>query len=224
MKAMDYEVMIRYDKISIRRKGYKKNIRIERYFGEDYSIDRINERIETTYAPRIPFIEVFGNVKYEVDKKTYTKPKHKGFYGLYLHYCYLLKVFPVKNPKQRLSAEIRADIRKMDKISEEARLLVSNDLKTNEQFFCFKEEKEKSLKELTDKRYELWYKHKKTNSVEENEVLSSQIDEINKELYPIRREVVLCDDILTRSKEIEEKLSQEEKEQGKEVKNNECIR
>lgn len=224
MKAMDYEVMIRYDKISIRRKGYKKNIRIERYFGEDYSIDRINERIETTYAPRIPFIEVFGNVKYEIDKKTYTKPKHKGFYGLYLHYCYLLKVFPVKNPKQRLSAEIRADIRKMDKISEEARLLVSNDLKTNEQFFCFKEEKEKRLKELTDKRYELWYKHKKTNSVEEKEILSSQIDEINKELNPIRKEVVLCDDILTRSKEIEEKLSQEEKEQGKEVKNNECIR
>lgn len=54
MKAMDYDVMIRYDKISIRRKGYKKNIRIERYFGEDYSIDRINERIETTHAIRIP--------------------------------------------------------------------------------------------------------------------------------------------------------------------------
>ena len=224
MKAMDYDVMIRYDKISIRRKGYKKNIRIERYFGEDYSIDRINERIETTHAIRIPFIEVFGNVKYEVDKKEYTKPKHKGFYGLYLHYCYLLKVFPVKNPRQILSAEIRADINKMDKISEEARLLVSNDLKTNEQFFSFKEEKEKRLKELLDKRYELWYKHKKVNSEEERQIISKQIDEINKELNPTRKEVVLCDDIITRSKEIEEKLSQEEREQGKEVKKDEHIR
>ncbi len=224
MKAMDYDVMIRYDKISIRRKGYKKNIRIERYFGEDYSIDRINERIETTHAIRIPFIEVFGNVKYEVEKKNYTKPKHKGFYGLYLHYCYLLKVFPVKNPRQRLSAEIRADINKMDKISEEARLLVSNDLKTNEQFFSFKEEKEKRLKELLDKRYELWYKHKKVNSEEERQKISKQIDEINKELNPTRKEVVLCDDIITRSKEIEEKLSQEEREQGKEVKKDEHIR
>lgn len=224
MKAMDYDVMIRYDKISIRRKGYKKNIRIERYFGEDYSIDRINERIETTHAIRIPFIEVFGNVKYEVEKKNYTKPKHKGFYGLYLHYCYLLKVFPVKNPRQRLSAEICADINKMDKISEEARLLVSNDLKTNEQFFSFKEEKEKRLKELLDKRYELWYKHKKVNSEEERQKISKQIDEINKELNPTRKEVVLCDDIITRSKEIEEKLSQEEREQGKEVKKDEHIR
>lgn len=224
MKAMDYDVMIRYNKISIRRKGYKKNIRIERYFGEEYSIDRINERIETTHAIRIPFIEVFGNVKYEVDKKEYTKPKHKGFYGLYLHYCYLLKVFPVKNPRQRLSAEIRADINKMDKISEEARLLVSNDLKTNEQFFSFKEEKEKRLKELLDKRYELWYKHKKVNSEEERQIISKQIDEINKELNPTRKEVVLCDDIITRSKEIEEKLSQEEREQGKEVKKDEHIR
>ena len=74
-----------------------------------------------------------------------------------MHYCYLLKVFPVKYPKQRLSAEIRADINKMEKISEEARLLVSNNLKTNEQFFLFKEDKEERLKELTDQRSKLWY-------------------------------------------------------------------
>ena len=224
MKAMDYEVMIRYDKISIRRKGYKKNIRIERYFGDEYSIAKINERIETTFAPRIPFIEVFGNTKYEVDKKNYIKPKYKGFYGLYLHYCYLLKVFPIKYPRQRISAEIRADIKKMDKISNEAKLLVSYDLKTNEQFFCFKEEKEKKLKELTDERYKLWYKHKKSNDLDEKKMLSNQIEKINEELKPIREEVILCDDILKRSKEIEEKLSQAEKEQGKEDKNNEHIR
>ena len=151
MKAMDYEVMIRYDKISIRRKGYKKNIRIERYFGDEYSIAKINERIETTFAPRIPFIEVFGNTKYEVNKKNYIRPKYKGFYGLYLHYCYLLKVFPIKYPRQRISAEIRADIKKMDKISNEAKLLVSYDLKTNEHLFCFKEAKEKKLKEAIEK-------------------------------------------------------------------------
>lgn len=55
-------------------------------------------------------------------------------------------------------------------------------------------------------------------------MLSNQIEKINEELKPIREEVILCDDILKRSKEIEEKLSQAEKEQGKEDKNNEHIR
>ena len=67
MKAMDYELIYRANKLSIRRSPYKKNIRIERYFGEDYSIERIKERIETTQAPRVPFIEAYSN------KKTYNK-------------------------------------------------------------------------------------------------------------------------------------------------------
>ena len=227
MKLMDYDVMIRYDKISIRRKGYKKNIRIERCFGEDYTIENINKRIETTYEQRIPFIEVFGNTKYEIDKSNYKKPKYVGIYGLYLHYCYLLKVFPSKYPRQRLSPQIRADINKMDNISEEARLLVSNNLKTNEQFFLFKEEKEKLLNDLTDKRSKLWYQHKKAKSKEEKEMLSNQIDEINKELEPTRKEVVLCEDILKRSKMIEQNLSEldeEKSKERKEVSNDELIR
>ena len=224
MKLMDYDVMIRYNRISIRRKGYKKNIRIERCFGEDYTIEKLNERIETTSAPRIPFIEVFGNTKYEINKNNYTKPKIKGIYGLYLHYCYLLKVFPVKYPKQKLSPQIRLDINKMEKISEEARLLVSKDLKTNEQFFLYREEKIKRRDELTEKRYELWNKHKKSKNIEEKKKISKQIDTINEELEPLRKEVVLCDDILERSKKIEDNLSQEEIENGKEVNKNEFIR
>ena len=45
MKEMEYEIIFRYDKISIKGKNYKRNIRIERAFGEDYSIDNIKRRI-----------------------------------------------------------------------------------------------------------------------------------------------------------------------------------
>jgi hypothetical protein len=226
MKAMDYEIIYRANKISIRRKPYQKNIRIERYFGSEYSIDRINERIETTHASRIPFIEVFGNTKYNIDKSNYKKPKYTGIYGLYLHYCYLLKVFPSKYPRQRLSPQVRADIRKMDQISEEVKLLVSNNLKTNEQFFCFQTEKKNKLDELLDQRSKLWYQHKKSKTFEETESLSRQIDELNKEINPLRKEVVLCDDILKRSKVIEQNLSEldDEKSKGKEVSKDEFIR
>ena len=112
----------------------------------------------------------------------------------------------------------------MEKISEEARLLVSKDLKTNEQFFLYREEKIKRRDELTEKRYELWNKHKKSKNIEEKKKISKQIDTINEELEPLRKEVVLCDDILERSKKIEDNLSQEEIENGKEVNKNEFIR
>lgn len=226
MKAMDYELIYRANKLSIRRNPYKKNIRIERYFGSDYSIDKITERIENTKATRIPFIEEYGRKKKYYSKPTYNKEKRKGIYALYIHYCYLLKVFPKKYPYQKLPPSIRADIKKMDSISEQTKLLVRNKLKTNEQFFSFKEEKHKQLTTLLDTRSKLWYKHKKSKNKEEKVEIKKQIDEINKQIEPLRKEVVLCDEIEERTSRLEQNVKEfeQELEKGKEVEKNEHIR
>ena len=76
--------------------------------------------------------------------------------GLFLHYCYLLKVFPEKYPRRKSSPAIRADIKEMDSISKQTELLVSNKLETYEQFFSFKTQKEKELDNLLDQRSKLW--------------------------------------------------------------------
>ena len=228
MKAMDYELIYRANKLSIRRSPYKKNIRIERYFGSDYSIDKITERIETTHSTRIPFIEEYGRKKKIYNKPTYNKEKRKGIYGLYIHYCYLLKVFPKKYPYQKLPPSIRADVRKMERISEETKLLVRNNLKTNEQFFSFKEQKSKELTNLLDKRSKLWYKHKKSKSEVEKDQLKKEIDEINKQIEPIRKEVVLCKEIEERTPKLEQNVNEfnqeQENQNRKEVEKNELIR
>ena len=176
MKAMDYELIYRGNKLSIKRSPYKKNIRIERYFGNEYSIDRIKQRIDEEYIKRVPFIEEYGNKK-KYNANYYKKRKPKGFYALYIHYCYLLRVFPKKYPYQKLSPAIRADVRKMEEISNETRLLVRNNLKTDEQFFAFKEDKEKRLEELMDQRSKLWYKHKKSKSKQEKEEIKEDLTE-----------------------------------------------
>lgn len=225
MKAMDYELIYRGNKLSIKRSPYKKNIRIERYFGSEYSIDRIKQRIDEEYIKRVPFIEEYGNKK-KYNANYYKKRKPKGFYALYIHYCYLLRVFPKKYPYQKLSPAIRADVRKMEEISNETRLLVRNNLKTDEQFFAFKEDKEKRLEELMNQRSKLWYKHKKSKSKQEKEEIKEQIDNLNKEINPLRKEVVLCKDIIERSKKMEQNLQElsDEKNQEKEVEKNEHIR
>lgn len=226
MKAMDYELIYRGSRLSVRREPYKKNIRIERSFGYDYSIDMIKERIEKTQAPRIPFIEEYGRRKNKSFKFDYKKPRRTGIYGLYIHYCYLLKVFPKKHPYQRLSPAIRADIRKMEEISNEARLLVRNKLETNEQFFAFKKERETKLDLLMDERSKLWYRHKKSKNSEEKAFIRKQIDELNIEIEPIRKEVVLCNGIEERSSKIEQNLKElnDENQKGKEVEKDEFIR
>ena len=61
MKKSDYEIILRAGKISIRKSPYKRNIRIERRFGEDYTIDNIKRRILEEQAIRVPFIESVYN-------------------------------------------------------------------------------------------------------------------------------------------------------------------
>lgn len=114
----------------------------------------------------------------------------------------------------------------MDSISEQTKLLVRNKLKTNEQFFSFKEEKHKQLTTLLDTRSKLWYKHKKSKNKEEKVEIKKQIDEINKQIEPLRKEVVLCDEIEERTSRLEQNVKEfeQELEKGKEVEKNEHIR
>ena len=223
MRAMDYELTYRGQNIlSVRRDPYKKNIRVERNFGKDYSIQRIKERIETEQEKRIPFIEEYG-----IKKKRYIpkiKQKHKGLYGLFLHYCYLLKVFPEKYPRSKLSPAIRADIKEMDNISKQTELLVSNKLETYGQFFAFKTQKAKELDNLLDQRSKLWYKHKKSKNPTEKQAIRNQIDELSISIKELRKEVVLCDEIEERSSKIEQNVKDFEEEQRKEEIKNEHIR
>ena len=57
---------------------------------------------------------------------------HKGIYGLYLYYCYLLGVFPKNHPKQYLSYSIRQEIKKLDSYSKQTEFMVNNKIETIE--------------------------------------------------------------------------------------------
>ena len=223
MKAMDYELIYRANKLSIRRSPYKKNIRIERYFGDEYKIERIKERITEEQITRIPFIEEYSN-KRKFNRSTYyNRAKKKGIYSLALYYCYLLKVFPKKYPYQKLSSSIRIDIEKMEQISKETRLLVRNNLKTDEQFFNYKKNKELELDTLEDKRDKLWYRHKKATTFIEQSNIKKEIEIINKSLKNVREDVRLCDGILNRLPTINKNLK-EFSEEREEVKSHEHIK
>ena len=88
LSKMDYSVENRYGKLSVRKEPYKKNIRIERAFGDDYKIENIEKKIYETEAIREPFPEARVEPKrYRMSKKQNIKNKKKarGIKALYLH-------------------------------------------------------------------------------------------------------------------------------------------
>lgn len=206
LRAMNYTVTVRYGKISIIRPPYKRNIRIERAFGEEYSINNIIERIKTTHLQR----EVFINAK-NVYKKFLNKPQNKknkvgGIYGLYMYYCYLLNVYPQEHPTKRISPAIRADVRKMDMLAEEARMLSSKKIKTYKELNEYKIYLENNMNDLKEKREIINLRSRKIESKEEKENLQQTILELNMEISSLRKEIGLCKDIEERLPVMVEKI------------------
>ena len=218
MRCMNYTLTYRVGKLSIRKGNYKRNIRVERMFGEDYSKDNIIDRISKTYSPREPFIEEYGTSKRKVYAKDYKK--HKGIVALYLHYCYLLGVFKPKERFNKLTPEMRLEVYKMERYSEETRLLVRENIETHEQFFAYKKNIEDKYIDLVKKNKSLWYEHKKVKTSDEKENILKQIENLNNDIIPLKNEYELC-------KKIEEdidKISDNLKKQEKEMIKNEFIR
>lgn len=216
IEKMGYEIKERACKLSIRGRNYKRNIRIERAFGSDYSIENINKRIDNINIPRIPFIEDYNkDYKYE---KEYKKNKAHGIYGLFKHYCYILKVYPVKYPRKILPPDIRVDVAKMDEISKQTRLLVREKIETHEQFLFYKDKVNGEVQDLIGRRHNLWVKHKRVKTNNEKLSIRNEIDIITKQLFIKREEVVLCNEIEKRIKNIEKSVKELEKEKGKERK------
>lgn len=225
MRAMNYEVINRYGKLSVKRPPYKRNIRIERSFGEEYSISNIQSRIENEHMPRTPFPEAKGVFKMFVNRPEHKNKKVGGIYGLFLYYCYLLGKFPKEYPNKRLPLSIRADVKKMEQISEETKLLVSQKIETYQQFLEYKNAIESRYEELMGKKELLWKKVNRSKNDNEKENIKKTIEELNMEIYSLRKEVVLCDGIEERLPIIKSKVKEIDKEDiVKEEKENEHIK
>ena len=209
MKKLDYEITIRAGKMSIRKNSYKRNIRIERRFGENYTIDNIKRRIIEEQAVRVPFVENIyeRKVKFPFAQR-HKKAKAKGFIALYYHYCYLLKVFPNNVPQQRLPASIRADVAQMEELSNQAKLLVTHNIKTLDDLLNYKEEITYEINELLNNRERLWAIRKMSKNEAEMRNYAEQISDLTKDINKFRKEVEQCEEIKVRSQKIDENLTE----------------
>ena len=168
--------------------------------------------------------------QYRLPTREHKIKKVGGLYGLYLHYCYKLGYLP-KYKKQntaRLHYLLKEDLLKLDKITQETRLLGRENISTDEQLFSYKESVLSQIKTLTDDRTHLRKIARTKMSDDELSKVKEQISTVSDKIRELNKEVRLCDDIAERSKVMEQNLetirAEEEKQQRKEQKRNDKSR
>ena len=120
----------------------------------------------------------------------------------------MLKVFPDNVPQQRLPPSIRADVSRMEQLSEEARFLATHKIKTFEELSNYQDDVNFKIKEILDQRERLWAKRKLSKDENEMHEYAEQISSLNDKLVKLRKRVELCEDIKTRVPKIYNNLSE----------------
>lgn len=212
MKQLGYKCYSRNDIITIYRDNYDK-VRVEKTFGNDYSKNRINERLY--YSRQIAFKPLTHKSIFE-EYISKTHNNHKGIYGLYLYYCYLLGVFPNEHPKQYLSYSIRQDIKKLDSYSKQTEFMVDNKIETKEDLNNFTENNYEEYQNLMGKRENLWKRYHRAKNEDKKSDILAEINEIQPKIKELRKLDNYCKEIKKRSESIQDNLSNFDKDIQKE--------
>lgn len=219
--------------ITVCPEGRERGLKLERNFGGEYTMESIRRRILTQTAENKSHVP-----SPETKKKVYTAVLHGslhqtrkigGLRGLYLNYCYLLGILPKNRPsfsQKHLPILLREDLRKLDTISKETRLLCHYRIETAEQLFLLKENLQEQMEELGEKRKHLRYQCRSIWEEERRLEIKAEISGLTEQIGKLRGKVVLCDGIAARSGVIKEKLKivRQEKNQEKEETKHEHIR
>ena len=215
LSNIGYEITVRAEKLSIRGKDYKRNIRIERYFGEDYSIENIKKQILGLYLPE-------KKVYYRNHKPkesllcVLSKPKYNSFYSMYIRYCNILNNYPNYVKKYNVSSTMKADLDKLELLSVQARLLVENNIETEEQFKSFLENKIDEVDDKKSKRTQLYKLMSDVETVKEKLEIRKEINNLGEEIKSISFDIDMLEMIKSRTENIKEEIQKlEDKEMMK---------
>lgn len=217
LSSMGYKYYYRGGKLSIRKAPHKRNIRVERRFGEEYSMDNIRHTIfeinPGKKEERVNFVATIPARKFTYHGHAKNLYKSKGLIALFRYYCFLLKVYPKKQQQYRMSPEMRREIKKLNQYSAEANMICKYKLKTLDDVRKHKESKQDELKNLYNERNRLYYKRKGLEEGVGKDVVTEDIIKVTDKIKNVKRELFYCDDIMERANRMLEdiKFIEEEK-------------
>lgn len=209
LKDLDYIITDKNNSLSIKREPYKRNTRIERQFGKNYSKENIYKRILETqasfpYSPD-PYLLINRTYKsYNNIKEKHYPPKGSILY-LIFHYKKLFSIKTENDLKSnitRITPELIREIKKMDEYSNQAKLLATNNINTEEDLLKFEKSIYEKINPLKNERENLWKKHKKAETDDEKKDIEKQIIDISKKITPLAEQIKCCKNITNRLNKI----------------------
>ena len=159
--------------------------------------------------------------KYIVSKKVRlngcfaTTRKITGLKALYLHYCYLLGYLPKAKQHKPLSPEMRAAWRKIDRYSQEIRLIDSKELTTVSAVNEFISTTKEQIAFVEKQRQHCYNKMRRCKQPSVMAELKSKRDDFTKILTLLRKEVKVATNILEDNDEIKRNMKAEKAMQQK---------
>ena len=200
LKAKGYENIKDYGKyLTMKTPYFQRNVRIDRVFGEKYSVQGIKNRIYGYEKEELPYV---ANLKKKYYRKIYTGPKinslllqTSSLYRLYVHYLYAFKILPTKNEYKEFTPEYHKQKRKNNMIFEELNFLARNSFKSIKEVEEFKANFEKHLPELKGKREDLWRKYHRATNENDRNIIKNEIDELTEKVDTITTQKNACNRI-----------------------------
>ena len=218
MRSLGYKVYSRNDIITIYRDGEYK-VRIENVFGEEYSKERLKQRLYL--SKQIVFKPM--SQKSIIEEYSKTNKPHKGIYGLYLYYCYLLGVFPKNHPKQYLPYSIRKDVYKLEQISQQVRFMHEKNIVTEEDLDNYSKNNSDELSELKGKRENLWRRYHRAKTEDKQTQILAEINDIQPKIKELYKYDKYCKEITKRAEGIQNNLNNFNKDIQKEKDNSRSL-
>ena len=204
----------------------KKNYRFDS-LNPGYALEEIIDRILENIRFEVPFPEEEEEKvrNYRRDHPPHTK--HKGFAALYYYYCYQLHIivrFPTSVP--RVSAFLREDIMKLDKLDEQARLLAENSIETIYDLNAYRVAAKEQIDALTGQRTTLRNELKRTLRTGDQAavlVVKEKIAAVSDEIKRLRDSLEICDSVEQRAEQMKNELDEIQYETEKEVESDELF-
>lgn len=207
----------------MRKKGYIVNVNPERKYatirsvndnrntrlktlGENYDWQNIVEQIYTqdgiALFPAFKEFNRASKTKYVKAKKyTFkgsfaTTKKVTGLKALYLYYCYRLGYLPKKKQHKPLSPEMKQAWRKIDKLSNQVRLISKYALDNTDDVKQLIVDNQEQIKLIINQRNQIYNKLRRCKDAERISSLKSERNICTKQLTKLRKEIKTANTVL----------------------------
>ncbi|MEL7608319.1 MAG: relaxase/mobilization nuclease domain-containing protein [Bacillota bacterium] len=214
LRRQGYEIKTGVKYLAVRPPGKERFVRLQS-LGNEYTEDAIKNRILHNRAPKKQqALPEPGRRRGRLKGNPKFGKRLTGLQALYIHYLYKMGILPHRraSPK-RTHFLLREDLRRLNEIIAQTKLLCAHGIVNAEQLSSYQEGVQQKIAVLTEVRRVLYNRLRHCHSPEQVDIVKGRITELSGQLRTLRKELKLCEGILSRADAMQNTLNQVKQEE-----------